>query len=144
MADKENNGAQNIDGVLQQLKQSYSEAQPNSNESALDSEDALENVSHDELQKRLRSQFLDDEATSFESYDDNYSIGEYCKTIEGFMIGFVECDPIMDDDDIPEFISIDDMLDRYLKEVPNADSIGIYKTNGILIAKKERTKNNIK
>ena len=76
MADKENNGAQNIDGVLQQLKQSYSEAQPNSNESALDSEDALENVSHDELQKRLRSQFLDDEATSFESYDDNYSIDE--------------------------------------------------------------------
>jgi len=77
-------------------------------------------------------------------YDDNYSIGEYCKSIEGFMIGLVECDPIMDDDDIPEFISIDDMLDRYLKEVPNADSIGIYKTNGILIAKKERTKNNIK
>ena len=49
-----------------------------------------------------------------------------------------------DDDDIPEFISIDDMLDRYLKAVPNADGVGIYKTNGILIAKKERTKNNIK
>ena len=72
-------------------------------------------------------------------YDNNYSIGEYCKTIEGFMIGFAECDPFMDDD-IPEFISIDDMLDRYLKEVPNADSVGIYKTNGILIAKKKNLK----
>ena len=77
-------------------------------------------------------------------YGDNYSIADYCKTIEGFMIGLIECAPIMDDDDIPEFISIDDMLDRYLKAVPNADGVGIYKTNGILIAKKERTKNNIK
>ena len=71
-------------------------------------------------------------------YDDNYLIGEYCKTIEGFMIGFVECAPIMDDDDIPEFISIDDMLDRYLKAVPNVDGVGIYKTNGILITKKRK------
>ena len=54
------------------------------------------------------------------------------------MIGFVECAPIMDDDDIPEFISIDDMLDRYLKAVPNVDVVGIYKTNGILIAKKRK------
>ena len=60
------------------------------------------------------------------------------------MIGFVEFTPIMDDDDIPEIISIDDMLDRYLKAVPNVDGVGIYKTNGILIAKKERTKNNTK
>lgn len=73
-------------------------------------------------------------------YNNNYSIGEYCKTIEGFMIGFAECDPIMDDADIPEFISIDEMLNRYLKEVPNAEGIGIYKTNGLLIAKKDRAK----
>ena len=32
--------------------------------------------------------------------------------------------------------TIDDMLDRYLKAVPNVDGVGIYKTNGILIAKK--------
>lgn len=77
-------------------------------------------------------------------YDNDYSIGEYCKTIEGFMIGFAKCSPIMDDSDIPEFTSIDDMLDRYLNDVPNAESIGIYKTDGTLIAKKDRTKNNIK
>ena len=77
-------------------------------------------------------------------YNDNYSIGEYCQTIDGFMIGFAECDPIIDEDDIPKFISTDDLLDRYLKAVPNAECIGIYKTNGDLIAKKERIKNNIK
>ena len=73
-------------------------------------------------------------------YNNNYSIGEFSKTIEGFMIGFAECDPIMDDSDIPKFISIDDLLDRYLKALPNADSIGIYNINGILIAKKDRIK----
>ena len=72
-------------------------------------------------------------------YNDNYSIGEYSKTIEGFMIGFAECDPIIDESDIPKFISIDDLLDRYLKALPNADSIGIYTINGILVAKKDRT-----
>ena len=34
-------------------------------------------------------------------YDDNnYEIGEYCKTIEGFMTGFKESDPIICEDDI--------------------------------------------
>ncbi len=73
-------------------------------------------------------------------YDDNYTIGEYCKTIEGFMYGFAKCNPIMDDSDIPEFISIDDLLDRYLNDLPNAISIAIYKTDGTLIAKKDRIK----
>jgi hypothetical protein len=30
------------------------------------------------------------------------------------------------------------MLNRYLNEVPNAESIGIYKTDGTLVAKKDR------
>ena len=46
--------------------------------------------------------------------NNKYSIGAYCKTIEGFMIGFTECDPIIDEDDIPPFISIDDILERCL------------------------------
>ena len=72
-------------------------------------------------------------------YKNNYSIGEYSKTIEGFMIGFAECDPVMYEPDIPKFISIDDLLDRYLNALPNAESTGLYTTNGILVAKKDRT-----
>ena len=71
-------------------------------------------------------------------YNDKYSIGEYCKTIEGFMIGFAECNPIIDDDDIPKFISIDDMLKRYLNDVEDAIAVAIYKTDGTCIEKKER------
>lgn len=77
-------------------------------------------------------------------YDNNYSIGEYCKTIEGFMTGFVKCSPIMDDSDIPKFTSIDDILNRYLDDMPSAKSIGIYKTDGSLIGKKDRLKKNTK
>ena len=40
--------------------------------------------------------------------DNGYDVGEYCSTIEGFMIGFTESDPIMDDDEIPKFISTND------------------------------------
>lgn len=71
-------------------------------------------------------------------YNNYYSIGEYCKTLEGFMIGFAENSPILKEDDIPKFISIDDLLDRYLNDVPNAESIGIYKTDGTLVARKDK------
>ncbi|MBE6153649.1 MAG: hypothetical protein E7166_05445 [Firmicutes bacterium] len=70
-------------------------------------------------------------------YNDKYSIGEYCKTIEGFMIGFAECSPIIDVDDIPEFISIDDMLGRCLNDVESAIAVAIYKTDGTCIEKKQ-------
>lgn len=73
-------------------------------------------------------------------YDDNnYEIGAYCKTVEGFMIGFVECDPIMDEDDIPEFISIDDLLNRYLNEIADIVAVALYKTDGTCLQKKTRT-----
>lgn len=46
--------------------------------------------------------------------DNRYLLGAYCKTIEGFMLGFADCDPIIDEDDIPPFISVDDILNRSL------------------------------
>ena len=70
--------------------------------------------------------------------DGNCSVGAYCKTIEGFMVGFAECDPIMDDDDIPPFISTDDILNRYLNLYDNMNGVAIYKTDGTCICKKER------
>lgn len=71
-------------------------------------------------------------------YDDNYKIGEYCKSIEGFMIGFAECDPIIDTDDIPEFVSTADLLNRYLKEMNEVDAVAIYNVNGECIDKINR------
>lgn len=71
-------------------------------------------------------------------YDDHYFVGEYCKTIEGFMIGFAENNPIMDESDIPKFVSIDDLLDRYLNDVKDATAVALYKIDGTLVLKKER------
>ena len=81
-------------------------------------------------------------------FDNNnkYSIGAYCKTIEGFMIGFAECDQIIDEDDIPPFISIDDILERCLNLYNDINGVAIYKTDGTCIQKKDRngTKHNLK
>lgn len=71
-------------------------------------------------------------------YDNNYKVGEYCKSIEGFMIGFSECDPILDDKDIPKFISTEDLLNRYLKDMHEIDSVAIYNVNGECIDKIDR------
>lgn len=71
-------------------------------------------------------------------YNDHYFIGEFCKTIEGFIIGFTKCNPIIDESDIPPFVSIDDSLNRYLNEVKDASAIAIYKTNGTCVAIKKR------
>ena len=75
-------------------------------------------------------------------YDNNYSIGEYSKTIEGFMTGFADCDPIIDND-IPKFISVDDLLNRYLDDMKNVTGVAIYNINGDCIATKKRIKNNL-
>jgi len=77
-------------------------------------------------------------------YDDHYSIGEFCKSIEGFMTSFVKSEPIMFDDDIPEFISIDDLLNRYLNDLPDIESVALYKVDGLLVAEKSRNQINIK
>lgn len=71
-------------------------------------------------------------------YDNNYKIGEYCKSIEGFMIGFAECDPIIDNDDIPKFISTTDLLNRYLQEMNEVDGVAIYNVNGKYVDKINR------
>lgn len=78
--------------------------------------------------------------------NNKYSIGSYCKTIEGFMIGFAECDPIIDGDDIPPFISTDDILERCLNLYNDITGVAIYKTDGTCIRKKYRNvaKHNIK
>ena len=65
----------------------------------------------------------------------NCSIGEFCKTIEGFMIGFAENNPILDEKDVPIFISTKDLLSRSLNYDKKAVSVAIYKTDGTLIDK---------
>lgn len=70
--------------------------------------------------------------------DNKYSLGAYCKTIEGFMIGFADCDPIIYEDDIPSFTSVDDILNRSLNLYDDVIRVSIYKTDGMLVATKER------
>ena len=72
-------------------------------------------------------------------YKDHYEIGASANEIENFMYMF--CDnPIMDYDDIPEFISNDDILSRILKESPSIVAVAIYKTDGTCIEKKRKIK----
>lgn len=54
------------------------------------------------------------------------------------MLGFADCDPIIDEDDIPSFISVDDILNRSLNLYDDVIRVSIYKTDGTLIATKER------
>lgn len=70
--------------------------------------------------------------------DNRYSLGAYCKTIEEFMIGFADCDPIIDEDDISSFISVDDILNKSLNLYDDVIRVSIYKTDGMLVATKER------
>lgn len=70
--------------------------------------------------------------------DDSYKFGSYAGEIEGFMYDFVECDPIMDESDVPKFISIDDLLNRYLNDLPNIVAVAIYDFDGKCISKMKR------
>lgn len=74
--------------------------------------------------------------------DNTYNVGTFCECIEGFMMDFVEVEPIMDDEEIPSFISIDDMLERYLADMKNITAVAIYKTDGTCIEIKERKNKN--
>lgn len=77
MAEENKNGVDgnNIDGVLKQLRESYSD---NSESADVDeaSQDGFDDISHDELQERLKSQFLTDKAESTEKSTDEYVIDE--------------------------------------------------------------------
>ncbi len=80
-------------------------------------------------------------------YSDNtYSVGTFSGNIEGFMMDFVEIEPIIDEDVIPKFISVDDLLNRYLNEITDIVAVALYKTDGTCIQKKYRNvaKYNIK
>lgn len=74
--------------------------------------------------------------------DGTYQIGTYAQKIEDFMFDFCEFYPVMDEEDIPEFKSIDDILQRCLINLKDINEVAIYDVYGDLIAKKERTKNN--
>ena len=71
--------------------------------------------------------------------DNSYKVGAFCGTIEGFMMDFVEIEPIFDDSEISEFISEDNLLDRYLDSLDNISGVALYKTDGTLILKKMRS-----
>ena len=72
-------------------------------------------------------------------YEDNsYYIGEYCKTIEGFMIGLCEHDPVISDEEIPKFVSNKDLLYRSLKFDSKAISAAIFRVDGTKIEKVDR------
>lgn len=74
----------------------------------------------------------------------NYYIGTYAQKIEDFMIEFCDSYPIMDEEDIPKFESVDDILHRCLINIKDINEVAIYDVNGNLVAKKDRAKNNIK
>lgn len=75
MAEKENNGAQSIDGVLEQLKRSYAEKSDGADD-IMENKVASDDMSHDELQAMLRSQFMNGEEQKVEDGDDTYFIDE--------------------------------------------------------------------
>ena len=72
--------------------------------------------------------------------DDNYTVGTFSKTIEGFMMDFIEVNPIEDEGEIPSYTSIDDILNRYLNDLSGIIKVAIYKTDGTCIAFKNRQK----
>ncbi len=72
---KASSGAQNIDGVLEELKKSYSSDAPSQTSEI--TEHTSSDFSHDELQEKLREQFMAGEARATDSSDeDNYVIDE--------------------------------------------------------------------
>ena len=94
--------------------------------------------------------YLDEYGNPVEGYkviyyysENEYSVGSFCKTIEGLMMDFVTIDPIESEDDIPKFISIDDLLERELNLIDGVIGVALYKTNGECISslfKKEKSK----
>lgn len=71
-------------------------------------------------------------------YDNKYHVGDYSKTLEGFMRGLADYAPLIDEHDIPKFKSIDDILERTLKLSPTIDGVALYKIDGTCLASKTR------
>ncbi len=75
-------------------------------------------------------------------YDDgSYYVGGFARDIDGFMFDFCESYPIDDESDIPEFISVDDLLGRYLNSLKDISAAALYKTDGTCVMKKTREVN---
>lgn len=71
--------------------------------------------------------------------DGTYSVGAFSGDIEGFMMDFIEQNPIEDENDIPSFVSNDDLLNRYLSDLKDISSVAIYKTKRTCIQRKDRS-----
>lgn len=70
--------------------------------------------------------------------DDSYKVDTWAEKPEDFMRDFCAIEPILDDKDIPKFVSIDDLLNRYLNDIPEISAVALYKVDGTCVQKKER------
>lgn len=73
--------------------------------------------------------------------DGSYKVGMYANKLEEFMKEFASYEPIDDDCEIPPFVSIDDLLNRYLDVCSNIDGVALYNVDGTLIKQKEKSYN---
>ena len=70
--------------------------------------------------------------------DGSYKIGDYSPSLELYMEDFAPYEPIDELCEIPEFVSVDDLLERYLKAYNFMDGIALYKVDGTLLGEKYR------
>ena len=70
--------------------------------------------------------------------DNSYYIDSWSENVEGFMFHFCDSYPVWDEDDIPKFISVDDLLNRYLNDIPEISAVALYKVDGTCVKRKER------
>ena len=101
------------------------------------------NISKEELRKfnekyEWYNEFGDGYRIVYFNQNDNYKLGPIAKNLEEFMMDFSDVYPINDDNDIPKFTSIDNLLDCYLNRLQEINGVAIYKTNGELIKIKKR------
>ena len=54
------------------------------------------------------------------------------------MIGFADSNHILSKEDIHKFVSINDLLNRHLKDIKDVNGVAIYDVDGKCIAKKIR------
>lgn len=76
--------------------------------------------------------------------DGSYKIGMYAETIEEFMKEFAPYEPIDEFCEIPKFISVDDLLNRYLEDCPDITGIVLYNVDGSIVEQKNRELYNAK
>lgn len=76
--------------------------------------------------------------------DGTYKLGVGAKNIEDFMKEFTPYEPIDELCEIPPFISVEDLLNRYLEECQGVDGVALYNVDGTLIDQRNRINSNIK